>query len=204
MSALRRPFTSWRSRPPALTFELAAIDVAVADRADLPLWALLVRGSVLIPLLALLAALGLVFALAWPMLRILLFMSNPASLLGSKAGSGGLLAGDVMRLLVPFGVGIFLGHRWRSRQLARTTVVWRLADHHGNQAVARIALPQSHGFDVQLGDTLELWGKRHHDGTLRTFHARDRRNGLVIQPHFVPTPTWVLLAITVVGLISLL
>lgn len=201
---LSRPFTNWRSRPPAVTSELVATDLVVAERGDVPLWALLVRASVALPLLALLATFVLALALAWPVLRVMRLMSNPTRLLGHSSATSGVLGGSLARLLVAFGVGIFLGRRWRGRQLERTAVVWRLADQHGNNTVARIGLPEHHGFDVRPGDTLDLWGKRHHDGTLRTFHARNRRNSLIIQPRFVPTATWVLLAITVIAVIALI
>jgi hypothetical protein len=172
-------------------FETATIPY---ERADDPLWARLVRASVLVPVVLLAwIVVASVMALR-PLLFTFRLMSNPASLLGGGVSFG--------RMLAAFGFGAVAGSRWRTRRSTRMSTVLRLIDGRGDTTTARIALPPGHGFDLRRGDTLDLWGRRHHDGTLRTFHARNRRTGFVLEPRPVPTATWVVLAVTAAVLLA--
>jgi hypothetical protein len=94
-----------------------------------------------------------------------------------------------------FGAGTLAGYLWRGGR-ERLVSVWRVRDALGNDTMARIALAPAHGYDVQIGNTVDLSGyRKRRDHTLRVSHARNRRNRLAVPPRFVSTGTWVVLGL---------
>ncbi|MGI8623280.1 MAG: hypothetical protein ACR2NB_07280 [Solirubrobacteraceae bacterium] len=179
----------WRKRPPLLTADLVATDVAAMDAADAPAWVRVVRAFIVVQ--AVLFVLAALFALVFarPLLMAMRVMTNPASLLARGGPSA------ASRILAGFGLGSLAG-RFANRRNAREVCVWELVDAQSRTTRVRIALPVGHGFDLRGGDEVDVWGRRHRDGTVRVYHARNRRTQEALEPSYLGAPAWILFAVT--------